>query len=56
MMLLCSDGMNNEISDEKIDLLLGQSIDVQDLADVIVSEANRRGGRDNISVILIRKQ
>ncbi len=51
--LLCSDGLSDKIPDTE----LAASLDVKKLdklARNLVDEANRRGGEDNISVILVR--
>jgi protein phosphatase len=52
--LLCSDGLNDMIDDDEIELLLLESGDAPDLAAaLLVQLANDRGGRDNVSVILV---
>ncbi|WP_426416303.1 Stp1/IreP family PP2C-type Ser/Thr phosphatase [Aestuariirhabdus sp. LZHN29] len=53
-LLLCSDGLNDELSDEEIQSLLEQPIPPQRLADDLVEAALARGGRDNITVVIIR--
>jgi protein phosphatase len=52
--LLCSDGLTTMIGDEKIrDILMGAtSLDAA--ARTLVDEANRAGGRDNITVIVFQ--
>ncbi|MCC6754974.1 MAG: Stp1/IreP family PP2C-type Ser/Thr phosphatase [Solirubrobacterales bacterium] len=52
--LLCSDGLTTMIGDEKIrDILIGAtSLDAA--ARTLVDEANRAGGRDNITVIVFQ--
>ena len=50
--LLCSDGLNDMLSDEQIAQIL-QSSDNVNVADDLIEIANGMGGRDNISVILI---
>lgn len=52
-MLVCSDGLTGELSDEKIaEILLGQP-EPQAAADLLVSEAIIAGGRDNITVVVV---
>ena len=54
--LLCSDGLDKLMTDDDIADYLrrdGEG-DLQALAQAIVTEVNRRGGVDNVSVILIR--
>ncbi|MDB5728860.1 MAG: Stp1/IreP family PP2C-type Ser/Thr phosphatase [Noviherbaspirillum sp.] len=53
--LLCSDGLSDMLDDEHIRKVLEQpGTDLQAICDALVDEANENGGRDNISVILIR--
>src|SRR5438552_3029156 len=51
--LLCSDGLTNEVRDERIASVLRQVDDPQAAAVQLVDEAKRNGGNDNISVIVI---
>ena len=53
--LLCSDGLNDMVGDEEIQLtlsMLGTNLEVA--AQQLVQMANDHGGRDNVSVILVR--
>ncbi len=53
--LLCSDGLSDMLSDEQMATMLrehGGNLEL--LGDLLVQAANNNGGRDNISVILIR--
>lgn len=50
--LLCSDGLTNELSDEEIRDAIIQSIRLDVAAKRLVEMANARGGRDNITVVL----
>jgi protein phosphatase len=52
--LLCSDGLTRELSDSEITGALHDARDAQEAADRLVSLANEAGGRDNITVIVIR--
>ena len=53
--LLCSDGLNDMVKDEEIHLTLSKySANLVQTADELVKFANKRGGKDNISIILIR--
>ena len=53
--LLCSDGLNDMLSDEEIrKLLVEHGADLETAVKRLVAEANERGGADNISVILAR--
>jgi serine/threonine protein phosphatase PrpC len=51
--LLCSDGLTKMVEDRAIAEHLGREVAVQDVVEGLVDEANARGGRDNISVIVI---
>jgi PPM family protein phosphatase len=53
--LLCSDGLNDMVGDEEIELtlsVLGANLELAALQ--LVQMANDNGGRDNVSVILVR--
>ena len=52
--LLCSDGLTTMLGDEKIGQLLGRATSMQTAARALVDEANRAGGRDNITVVAFR--
>ena len=52
--LLCSDGLSDMIDDEQIAAVLRQHDSLPQAAQALVQAANDAGGRDNISVILVR--
>ncbi|MDH4043558.1 MAG: Stp1/IreP family PP2C-type Ser/Thr phosphatase [Gemmatimonadota bacterium] len=52
--LLASDGLTGMIDDPRLHQLLESSREPQELSDVLVAEANRVGGLDNITVIVVR--
>jgi protein phosphatase len=52
--LLASDGLTGMIEDEDLHRMMLRAVDPQQLADELVDEANRRGGLDNVTVIVIR--
>jgi serine/threonine protein phosphatase PrpC len=52
--LLCSDGLTTMLGDEQIGRLLGRATSMQSAARALVDEANRAGGRDNITVVAFR--
>ena len=55
LFLLCSDGLTDLVTDEEIEELLRLHEDDQERANTeLVALANRKGGSDNISVILVR--
>src|SRR3954453_2746628 len=55
-LLLCSDGLPGELSDERIGQLLASDTDEQALADSLVAEANEHGAQDNVSVVVVHVQ
>ena len=53
--LLCSDGLNDMLPDEDIQLTLSSlQSNLPLAAEQLVQQANDNGGRDNISVVLVR--
>ena len=55
--LLCSDGLNDMVDDEEIHLTLSKySANLVEAATELVRLANEKGGKDNVSVVLIRPQ
>ncbi|MFM7535345.1 MAG: PP2C family protein-serine/threonine phosphatase, partial [Acidimicrobiales bacterium] len=55
--LLCSDGLNDMVDDEEIHLTLSKySANLEEAATELVRRANEKGGKDNISVVLVRPQ
>jgi protein phosphatase len=53
--MLCSDGLNDMVDDEEIHLTLSKySANLAQGASELVRLANLKGGKDNISVILVR--
>lgn len=55
VILLCSDGLTNMVEDAAIEATLREYRDDMKLAgESLVQQANEAGGRDNISVILVR--
>jgi protein phosphatase len=52
--LICSDGLTTMLDDEKIAHVLSRSTSLQSAVRALVDEANRAGGRDNITVVLFR--
>ncbi len=54
--LLCSDGLNDMVNDEEIHLTLSKySANLVQAAEILIQKANAKGGKDNISVVLVRK-
>ena len=51
---MCSDGLTNMIEDEDIFKIVKQNLPLDKTAETLVDTANSNGGKDNISVILIK--
>jgi protein phosphatase len=51
--LLCSDGLPRELPDDQIASLLRRLADPGEAARELVNEAKRRGGNDNITVVVV---
>ncbi len=55
LLLLCSDGLTNSLSVKRImELINCSSLQLEQLADNLIKEANELGGEDNISLIIIK--
>jgi len=52
--LICSDGLTTMLGDEEIASILTEGADLEAAARALVKAANRRGGEDNVTVILFR--
>jgi serine/threonine protein phosphatase PrpC len=65
VLLICSDGLHGKVSDRDIHHLLTTKIpdpakatqdDLDKLVDALIAQANKNGGQDNISVIIVAAQ
>jgi len=54
--LLCSDGLNDMVSDKDIGSVLSSDAGLPAIASTLVARAIANGGRDNVSVLLVRAQ
>ena len=52
--LLCSDGLSGHIPDEEMCELLKDADDLKLTAEELIARANRAGGNDNITVVLLK--
>jgi PPM family protein phosphatase len=50
--LLCSDGLTTMVDDDEIVRIVTEAKDLDDAAKRLVKAANRRGGEDNVTVVL----
>jgi protein phosphatase len=55
-LLLCSDGLTNEVGSDELAGILGQVDDPGEAAHQLVEAANRHGGADNITVVVVDVQ
>jgi serine/threonine protein phosphatase PrpC len=54
VILLCSDGLTEMVPEDQIAIILQEENDPQRACERLVSEANKRGGKDNITAIVAR--
>jgi serine/threonine protein phosphatase PrpC len=54
LLLLCSDGLTDMLTDAEIVAILQEQPDLERASQQLVKRANERGGRDNVTVILAR--
>jgi PPM family protein phosphatase len=52
--LLCSDGLTGMVPEDRIAEILAEAPDLGEAGQTLIREANERGGRDNITVVLFR--
>lgn len=53
IILMCSDGLSNMIDDDEIKVIVNQGNDLSEISNKLIEVANKNGGRDNISVVLV---
>jgi protein phosphatase len=54
LFLLCSDGLTRELSDSRIESILSVNLPLQELCARLIKAANKAGGNDNITCLLMR--
>jgi serine/threonine protein phosphatase PrpC len=54
VLLLCSDGVNKELTDEQVLKVVMETSDPRQVAQRVIEMANASGGQDNISVAVAR--
>ena len=54
LFLLCSDGLTRELADAALETLLAGDVRLEELCVRLVQAANKAGGRDNITCLLVR--
>lgn len=56
MILMCSDGLSNMVSERDMGLCLDQRLPLRRKAEQLIDIANEHGGKDNITVLLVEPQ
>jgi PPM family protein phosphatase len=56
IILLASDGLTGMLEDEQLIRILSSDGEPQRWVNRMITEANRRGGRDNITAIVVRTE
>ena len=54
ILLLCTDGLSNMLSDDEIKKALIESENMQEACELLVQLSNEKGGLDNISVVAVK--
>ncbi|KIL50423.1 phosphoprotein phosphatase [Jeotgalibacillus alimentarius] len=54
VVLLCSDGLSNKVSEEEIKEILLQSVTLDEMAEDLIQLANEHGGEDNITLAAVK--
>ncbi len=52
-LLICSDGLTKEVSDERLRMHMGAGLSTQETAGALVDAALAAGGRDNVTVVVV---
>jgi protein phosphatase len=55
-LLLCSDGLTEEVADDLINVFLTDSEDCKAAATELVEAAKKAGGSDNVTVVIVEQQ
>ncbi len=54
IILMCSDGLSNMVTDERIFQIVMSSVQTEAIAKTLIDEANKNGGQDNITAIVLK--
>lgn len=54
VILLCSDGLSNMLDNEEMEYVLRHNKNIDAATEALVDKANKNGGEDNISVVVIK--
>ena len=55
-LLLCSDGLHGQLDDDDISAILGSRGGIEELGRSLIAAANRAGGQDNVTTLLISRK
>jgi protein phosphatase len=55
ILLLCSDGLTNTLSDTEIQKIVNSLPDVEMMCDRLITGANEKGSKDNVTIILAKE-
>ena len=51
---MCSDGLSNMVEDRQLqEIITDTDTDLEEKGRILIREANRNGGKDNIAIVLI---
>jgi PPM family protein phosphatase len=56
ILLMCSDGLTEEVSDEEIQALLSKEGNYEQIAEKLITAAKNAGGSDNITVVMVTEE
>ena len=56
ILLLCSDGITDHLTDFRIQAILSEYEDLGEACQALIDSANRQGGRDNLTAMLLKWQ
>jgi protein phosphatase len=54
LLLLCCDGLSDKLENRELQHIISEGKDLQATCQTLVDAANRAGGDDNITVVLLR--
>ncbi len=52
--VICSDGLSDMVPDRTLQKLLNRFEDPQEIANILLNEALKKGGLDNITIVVVR--
>ncbi len=53
-LLLCTDGLTNAVEIEEIQKIIQETEDIEAACNALIDKANERGGKDNITVLILQ--